>query len=82
MITIFPLIFQLKDNTNVTVSIVAKNSYDFDMVLTNGTRRTFRWHPESPHDLFNKRGKIDEIMKETVEIFLNKLTKHKSRPKF
>jgi len=71
----FPLNFRLKDNTCVTVSIVSKNSYDFDILLPNGSRRTFRWRSDSPHTLFNRLGQVDEMMKETVEYFLRKLPK-------
>ena len=71
----FPLNFRLKDNTCVTVSIVSKNSYDFDILLPNGSRRTFRWRSDSPHTLFNRLGKVDEMMKETVEYFLKKIPK-------
>ena len=73
VITTFPLTFRLKDTTYVTVSIVSRDSYDFDIVLTNGRRRRFRWHMASPHTLLNRQGNIDEMMKETVEIFLNKI---------
>ena len=74
--TTFPLKFQLKDNTYVTVSVVSNNSYDFDMVLPNGSRRTFRWHPDSQHTLVARNGQTDELMKESVEFLLKKLNKN------
>ena len=71
----FPLNFRLKDNTYVTVSSVANNSYDFDIVLPNGSRRTFRWHRDLPHTFLGKNGQTDEMMKETIEMFLASLPK-------
>jgi hypothetical protein len=69
----FPLKFQLKDNTNVTVSIAANNSFDFDIVLPDGSKRTFRWRKDSPHVFLGRHGKIDEELKETIELFLEKM---------
>jgi len=69
----FPLNYQLKDNTFVTVSIVGNNSFDFNMVLPNGTKRTFRWRKTLPHSFLDRYGKTDKNMKETIEVFLNKI---------
>jgi hypothetical protein len=69
----FPLKFQLKDNTDVKVSNAANNSFDFDIVLPDGSKRTFRWRKESPHVFFGRHGEIDEKLKETIELFLEKI---------
>jgi hypothetical protein len=69
----FPLTYQLKDSTSVSVSIVTKNTFDFSLVMPNGTQRTFRWRKESPHVFVDNHGKVDNKLRETIEIFINKL---------
>jgi hypothetical protein len=71
--SIFPLKFLLKDNTDVTVSMSANNSFNFDIVLPNGAKRTFRWRKDSPHVFLGRHGKIDEELKEAIEVFLEKM---------
>jgi hypothetical protein len=71
----FPLTYQLKDNTSVKVSIVANNAFDFDLIMPNGSQRSFRWRKESPHSFVDSHGRVDQKLKETIKAFLNKLKK-------
>ena len=74
MIT-FPLKFQLKDNAFVTVMFVTKGSFNFDIVYPNGSLRTFRWRENSPHSHLNRKGEVDERLKEAIEVFLFEMAK-------
>ena len=69
----FPLTYQLKDKTSVKVSRVTKNAFDFNLVMPNGSQRSFRWRKDSPHAFVDSHGKLDKKLKETIEAFLNKL---------
>ena len=69
--TTFPLRIQLKDNTYATVTLVTNNSFDFDLILPNGSKRSFRWRQDSPHSFLNRKGEIDQGLEEVIAAFLS-----------
>jgi len=53
--------------------MVGNNAFDFDLVMPNGSQRSFRWRKDSPHAFVDGRGRIDKKLKETIKSFLKKL---------
>ncbi|HEX5155232.1 MAG TPA: hypothetical protein VFW07_27510 [Parafilimonas sp.] len=64
-----PIRFTLTDNTNVIVKKVTNNKYDFELIFSNGSRRTFMWTYGTTVDLKNGKGKRDVLMIEAVNKF-------------
>jgi hypothetical protein len=64
-----PIRFTLGDNTNVIVKKVTNNKYDFELIFSNGSRRTFVWTYGISIDPENAKGKRDTLMAEAVNKF-------------
>ena len=69
-----PVRFTLTDNTVVIVRKVTNNKYDFEMILPNGSRKTFLWLSDMQGNFEDKKGNIDEHIIEAI----NKFSKLKS----
>jgi len=69
----YPLNFHIKDNTSVTVSKILKDVFDFEFLLTNGSKRTFRWKENSALIYRQRDGSIDKNIREAIDIFIKKL---------
>lgn len=65
--------FTLSDNTLVIVKKVTNNKYDFELTLTNGNRKTFRWCVNDANEFGDRNGNIDERISEAVQQFQNTL---------
>jgi hypothetical protein len=64
-----PIRFTLNDNTIVIVKKVADNKYDFELILTSGSRKTFLWTYGESIDFKDKKGKTDKLIMEAVNKF-------------
>jgi len=64
-----PIRFTLGDNTNVIVKKVTNNKYDFELIFSNGSRRTFMWTYGITAGLKKGKGKRDALMAEAVNKF-------------
>ena len=69
----FPLHFRIKENISVTVSKIFKDVFDFEFMMVNGTKRTFRWKENSTFVYRQHNGRIDKDIREAIGIFLKKL---------
>ena len=65
--------FTLSDDTRVIVKKVTNNKYDFELTLTNGNRKTFRWHDNDANEFGDRNGNIDERISEAVQRFQHTL---------
>jgi hypothetical protein len=69
----FPLHFRIKENISVTVSKIFKDVFDFEFMMANGSKRTFRWKENSWPVYRQRNGRIDKDIMEAIGIFLKKL---------
>jgi hypothetical protein len=60
--------FTLDDDTQVIVTKETNNTYDFELLLTNKSRKTFRWCESFIH-FVDRKGNIDTLVSEAVEKF-------------
>ena len=66
-----PVRFTLNDNTFVIVKKVTNNKYDFELILSNGNRKTFVWNYGTSVDFKNRKGERDIIIIEAINKFLS-----------
>jgi len=64
-----PIRFTLTDNTSVIVKKVTNNRYDFELIFSNGSRRTFLWTYGLIADFKTTNVKRDALMVEAVNKF-------------
>lgn len=62
--------FTLDNGTEVTVKEVTNTKYDFELLMVNGTRKTFLWTTDTPVSFDNRKGKIDAVATEAVNKFI------------
>jgi len=61
--------FTLDNSTNVIVKQVTDNTYDFELIFSNGSRRTFIWIYGTTVEFKNRKGNRDLLMIEAVDKF-------------
>lgn len=54
-----PILFRLDDGTEVHVRQIANSKFDFELMFTNGNRKTFVWNESMPLTFTNKKGEMD-----------------------
>jgi hypothetical protein len=59
--------FTLDDDTEVIVRKVTNITYDFELLLTDKSRKTFRWCED--FYFVDRKGNIDTLVSEAVEKF-------------
>ena len=64
-----PVRFTLTGNTRVIVKKVTNNKYDFELIFSNGSRRTFIWIYGTTVEFKNRKGNRDLLMIEAVDRF-------------
>ncbi len=64
-----PVRFTLNDNTIVIVKQVANNTYDFELIFANGSRKTFLWTNGTSTNFKNRKGDADASANEAVKKF-------------
>ena len=52
--------FTLSDDTRVIVKKVTDHKYDFELTLTNGNRKTFRWYDNDANEFADCNGNMME----------------------
>ena len=65
--------FTLSDDRNVIVKKVTNNKYDFELMLINGNRKTFRWCNNDANEFSDRKGNIDGRISEAVKQFQHTL---------
>jgi len=60
--------FTLDDNTQVIVKKITNNIYDFELLLMNKSRKTFRWS-ENFSEFADRKGNYDLLISEAVKKF-------------
>lgn len=63
--------FTLNNGTEVTVKEVTDTKYDFELLMVNGTRKTFLWTKDTPASFDNRKGKADAVATEAVNKFIS-----------
>lgn len=71
MTDVSPIRFTLSDGTEVTIKKVKNDKYDFQLKLTNGSRKTFVWMTDGTNDFSDRKGIKDVLIVETLEQFSN-----------
>ena len=66
-----PIRFTITNNTFVIVKKVADNKYDFELIFTNGSRRTFIWNYGTSVDYKNRKGDTEKLNIEAVNKFIS-----------
>ena len=66
-----PIRFTITNNTYVIVKKVADNKYDFELIFTNGSRKTFIWNSGTSVDYKNRKGDPEVLIIEAVKTFIS-----------
>jgi len=64
-----PVRFTLDNVIKIIVKKVANNKYDFEMLLSNGSRKTFIWNIDMQIDYADKKGNPDVLVIQTIKKF-------------
>ncbi len=64
-----PIRFTLDDDTLVIVKEVTNSKYDFELILCNGSRKTFMWTYGASEIFIDKKGNKDARILEAVNKF-------------
>ena len=64
-----PVRFTLDNDIKIIVKKVANNKYDFELILPNGSRKTFVWDINMPLDYADKKGNPDVLVIQTIKKF-------------
>jgi hypothetical protein len=64
----YPIRFTLNDDTKVIVKKVTNNTYDFELLLANKSRKTFIWSDEFV-EFADRKGNFDTLVSEAVKKF-------------
>ena len=64
-----PVRFTLNDGTNVIVKKVANNKYDFELIFSNGSHKTFVWNSDTSPEFKTRRGAPDVSVVEAINKF-------------
>ena len=64
-----PIRFTLDDNTQVIVKKVTNDRYDFELIMCNGSRKTFIWTYGTTADFTNRKGYHDPLVREAINRF-------------
>jgi len=62
-----PVRFTLDNNTEVVVKKVANDKYDFNLLLVNGSRKTFVWSIGMPVFHADKKGNPDVLVTQAIQ---------------
>jgi hypothetical protein len=65
-----PIQFTLSDETHVIIKKVADNKYDFEMVLPNGSHKTFLWSLANDIAFEDRNGNLDLLVQEAIQRFM------------
>ena len=60
--------FTLNDSTYVTVKKVTNNTYDFELILANESRKTFIWSNKFV-EFVDRKGNFDVMVSESIKKF-------------
>jgi len=64
-----PVRFTLNDGTSVIVKKVANNKYDFELIFSNGSHKTFLWSLDTLVQYKTRKGDPDVSVVEAIEKF-------------
>jgi len=62
-----PVRFTLFNNIEVVVKKVANDKYDFNLLLVNGSRKTFVWSVDMPVYHADKKGNPDVLVTQAIQ---------------
>ena len=62
-----PVRFTLDNNTEVVVKKVTDDKYDFNLLLANGSRKTFVWSIDMPVYHTDKKGNLDVLVTQAIQ---------------
>jgi len=62
-----PVRFTLDNNTEVVVKKVTNDKYDFNLLLVNGSRKTFVWSIDMPVYHADKKGNVDVLVTQAIQ---------------
>ena len=65
-----PVRFTLTDNTRVIVKKVTNNRYDFELIFSNGSRKTFMWTLGASMEFINHKGNVDKLVNGILKKFV------------
>lgn len=69
MVSESPVCFTLNNDIKIIVKKVANDKYDFELLLPNGSRKTFVWDINMPLDYADKKGNPDILVIEAIKEF-------------
>ena len=62
--------FTLSDETRVIVKKVTNNKYDFELIFSNGSRKTFMWTLGDAMEFINHKGYVDKLVTDALKKFV------------
>jgi hypothetical protein len=65
-----PVRFTLTGNTRVIVKKVTNNKYDFELIFSNGSRKTFMWTLGDAMEFINHKGYVDKLATDALKKFV------------